>query len=128
MTNIAEKLSVLIYDEILAHGREFENTEVDEVDDKEYIASETIGEVIDKLIILHVRMWHLVDANATVKNDDERIRICEKMRHVVDVKRPRLIAALNQMLKEAIKGRLDLVDGEDVKHFSEVKAHEVLRK
>jgi hypothetical protein len=128
MAEFAEKLSTLIYEEIQAYGREFERTKVDEADDKEYIVSETIGEVIDKLIILHVRMWHLVDANATVKDSEEWAKIGAKMRHVIDKKRPRLIAALNLMLGEIVKGNLDLVDDEDVKHFTKVKAHEILGK
>jgi hypothetical protein len=93
------------------------NRPVEEVPDAEYIASETIGEVLDKLLILHIRIWHLEDL-VDGADDAELLIIQRKLRHLFRTKRPRLVAALNKMLKIAVlQGRFGLVDDEDVKVY-----------
>lgn len=89
---------------------------IENVHDTEYIASETFGEVLDKLIITHIRIWNLVD-RAAVADEEDLPAIYNKIKHCVNVKRPKLVTALNKMFEEIVRGRWDLVDDEYVKAF-----------
>lgn len=105
-----------VRDMIIAHATSARHVEDEE--DKQYIASETFGEVLDKLIITHIRTWMLVD-KLVVASDEEAPAIQRKINHCTHVKRPRLVTALNVMFREIVKGRLDLVDDEYVKVFKD---------
>ena len=39
--------------------------------DTEYVATDNLGEVIEKLVILHIRTWMLEDAIQAAKSDAE---------------------------------------------------------
>ena len=67
------------------------------------IASETMGHVIEKLIILNIRYWHLEDLAGSLSPEDTRYaEVKRKSEHLFAVERPRLISALNLMLKTAV--------------------------
>jgi len=91
-------------------------TKEDALNDTEYIASETIGEVIEKLIILHIRNWHIVDLLREA-NEEDALALHEKAQFCCQVKRPRLMAALNQMIYELAKGKLELAQDMNVKQY-----------
>jgi len=86
-----------------------------------YIASETLGEVVEKFLILHIRIWNLEDAAglAASEGDAESLMILRKKLDECDkVVRPRLMAAIGQMLEEIMLGdRRDLLRSEDVKRY-----------
>lgn len=72
-------------------------------DDVTLVASETMGHVIEKLVILNIRYWHLEDLAGSLRHDDPRYaEVKRKSEHLFAVERPRLIAALNLMLRTAV--------------------------
>jgi hypothetical protein len=68
-----------------------------------YIETDSLGEVIEKLIILHIRMWMLEDHLATVTTDKEIADIKRKLDVCFKTKRPKYVEAINQMIDNAIK-------------------------
>jgi len=82
------------------------------------IETDNIGEVIEKLSILHCRMWYLedriselisLDTNSDVVNQEivdlkRKIDICFK------VKRPKLVSAINKMIDNTIKTEKSLIE------------------
>jgi predicted small metal-binding protein len=78
--------------------------ETDDLDSvpPEYAASDSLGEVVEKLIILHIRMWHLEDAIQAAKTNDEIADLKRKIDICFKVKRPKLVAALNAIVDDAI--------------------------
>lgn len=72
------------------------------MDPPDYAASDSIGEVLEKLAILHIRTWHLEDAMQEAKSDQELADLKRKVDICFKVKRPKLVAALNAMIDDAI--------------------------
>ena len=76
------------------------------------VLSETdnLGEVVEKLCILHIRTWMLEDAAQEATSDEElgvlkrKIDICFKQ------KRPRLVQAINRQVSDAIVNNTSLVE------------------
>ena len=71
-------------------------------DPPEYAASDNIGEVLEKLAILHIRTWHLEDAMQNATTDEELADLKRKVDVCFKVKRPKLVAALNAIIDDAI--------------------------
>lgn len=71
-------------------------------DPPEYAASDSFGELLEKLAILHIRTWHLEDAMQEAKSDEELADLKRKVDICFKVKRPKLVAALNAMIDDAI--------------------------
>lgn len=72
-----------------------------------YVGSETIGEVIEKLLILNIRVWILEDLAALAKSEgsnEQYISLKRKLDVCFKVKRPNLMDALNKMLKVSLQG------------------------
>lgn len=70
--------------------------------DTEYIATDNLGEVIEKLVILHIRTWMLEDAIQIAKTDSEVADLKRKIDICFKVKRPRFVQAINRMVDDAI--------------------------
>jgi hypothetical protein len=66
------------------------------------IQTDNIGEVIEKLSILHCRMWYLEDQISEAKTDAEIAILKRKIDICFKVKRPRLVEAVNRMIDESI--------------------------
>jgi len=86
---------------------------------KDIIHTDNIGEVLEKLIIVHIRMWMLEDAigladDKDVANLKRKIDICFKQ------KRPKYVEAMNQMLDDAIINGKSLVE-DSVKEYKGIK-------
>ena len=65
MTNLGESIEQIIKQtvhDVLAKG---------DLPDSEYIETDNLGEVIEKLAIIHIRMWMLEDAIQAAKSDEE---------------------------------------------------------
>ena len=70
--------------------------------DVEYIETDNLGEVIEKLAIIHIRMWMLEDAIQAAKTDEEIANLKRKIDICFKVKRPRYVEAINRMVDNAI--------------------------
>lgn len=85
----------------------------------EYIATDTIGEVLEKLIILHIRTWMLEDAIQAAKTDTEVADLKRKIDICFKVKRPKLVEAINRMMEDAVVNGRSLRE-DSVKHYKGV--------
>lgn len=73
-----------------------------ELPDIEYIETDNLGEVVEKLAILHVRMWMLEDLINASTTDAELADLKRKIDICFKIKRPRLVQALNLLVDNAI--------------------------
>lgn len=95
---IAEKIETLI---------EFQTVDILNKSKKvdmpnDIIATDNIGEVIEKLAILHCRMWYLEDSIGSAKTDEEIADLKRKIDICFKVKRPKYVEAINRMIDNAI--------------------------
>jgi hypothetical protein len=73
-----------------------------EIPDVEYVETDNLGEVVEKLSILHIRTWMLEDAIQEAKTDSEIAELKKKIDICFKVKRPRLVQAINLLVDNAI--------------------------
>jgi hypothetical protein len=73
-----------------------------ELPEVEYIETDNLGEVVEKLSILHIRTWMLEDAIQEAKTDEEISQLKKKIDMCFKVKRPRLVQAINLLVDNAI--------------------------
>lgn len=78
------------------------------VDAENYIATDSFGEVLEKLAILHIRMWMLEDQMPLAKTDAEVADIKRKLDICFKIKRPKLVAAINALIDDAITNNKSL--------------------
>ena len=71
--------------------------------DSEYVATDNLGEVIEKLAIIHIRMWMLEDAIQAATSAEEVAELKRKCDICFKVKRPRYVQAINLIVDDAIK-------------------------
>lgn len=74
------------------------------------IETDNIGEVIEKLAILHCRMWYLEDAAGLAKTDEELADIKRKVDICFKVKRPKYVEAINRMIEKSILEGKSLIE------------------
>ena len=74
------------------------------------VATDNLGEVIEKLIILHIRTWFLEDMAGIAKTDSEIADIKRKIDICFKQKRPMYIQAINKMIDNAIKSGRSLTE------------------
>ena len=67
------------------------------------IETDNIGEVIEKLSILHCRMWYLEDSISIAKNDSEIAELKRKIDICFKIKRPKYVEAINRMIDNSVK-------------------------
>ncbi len=67
------------------------------------IETDNIGEVIEKLSILHCRMWYLEDSISCAKNDSEIAELKRKIDICFKIKRPKYVESTNKMIDNSIK-------------------------
>jgi hypothetical protein len=73
-----------------------------ELPDSEYIATDNLGEIIEKLAIIHIRMWMLEDAIQAASSDTEIAELKRKCDICFKVKRPKFVQAINALVDDAI--------------------------
>ena len=78
------------------------------LDAKDYIATDSFGEIVEKLAILHTRMWMLEDQMPFADTDEKIADIKKKLDICFKIKRPKLVAALNALVDDAIKNNKSL--------------------
>jgi hypothetical protein len=109
---IGEKIEDIISEttkELLNRGKNVEMPE-------DLIQTDNIGEVIEKLSILHCRMWYLEDAISSATSDSEIAELKRKIDICFKVKRPRYVEAINRMMEDSIVNSKSLVE-DSVKHY-----------
>jgi hypothetical protein len=74
------------------------------------VATDNIGEVIEKLCILHIRTWFLEDAAGLAKSDEELANIKRKIDICFKQKRPQYVQAINKMIDNAIVTQKSLIE------------------
>jgi len=82
----------------------------------DYIQTDNIGEVIEKLVILHIRMWMLEDQLGIAKTDEEIASLKKKTDICFKIKRPMYVAAINRLIDAAITSEKSLKE-ESVKLY-----------
>jgi hypothetical protein len=70
--------------------------------DVEYIETDNLGEIIEKLIILHIRIWMLEDKSSEAKTDADLADIKRKIDTCFKIKRPKYVQAINLLVENAI--------------------------
>jgi hypothetical protein len=74
------------------------------------IETDNLGEVIEKLSILHCRMWYLEDAISDAKNNDEISELKKKIDICFKSKRPKYVEAINRMVEKSISQGKSLIE------------------
>jgi pimeloyl-CoA synthetase len=86
------------------------------IPDVEYIETDSLGEVIEKLTILHIRTWMLEDAIQAAATDEEIASLKRKIDICFKVKRPKYVEAINLMVSNSISKNKSLLE-ESVKFY-----------
>jgi hypothetical protein len=82
-----------------------------EIPDVNLIETDSLGETLEKLIILHIRMWMIEDYIKEVYSDDTQVAdLKRKLDICFKQKRPKLVQAINKMVDEAIRTEKSLVE------------------
>jgi hypothetical protein len=110
--SIGEKIEDIIKNKINNILNENKNVELPD----DIIETDNIGEVIEKLAIIHCRMWYLEDAISDAKTDSEIAEIKRKIDICFKVKRPKYVQAVNRMIENSIISGKSLVE-DSVKHY-----------
>lgn len=79
-------------------------------DDVEYVYTDNLGEIVEKLTILHIRTWMLEDAIQAAQTPEEIATLKKKIDICFKIKRPNLVQALNRTVDDAIKNGRSLVE------------------
>ena len=80
------------------------------------IETDTFGELIDKLLIVHIRYWHLEDQMSAEKDDVKLSKLRRKSESLFKEKRPMLVAALDKAIVSRVNNKkLDF--GENLKLY-----------
>ena len=61
----------------------------------EFIETDSLGETVEKLVILHIRTWMLEDAIQAAMSDKEVADLKRKIDICFKIKRPKYVAAIN---------------------------------
>lgn len=73
-----------------------------EIPNVEYIETDSLGEVVEKLAILHIRTWMLEDAIQSAHSEEEIANLKRKIDICFKIKRPKYVEAINRMIDSAI--------------------------
>lgn len=109
---VGEKIEEIIkkqIEEVLSQNKKVELP-------KDIIETDNLGEVIEKLAILHCRMWYLEDAVSTAKNNDEIAEIKKKIDICFKIKRPKYVEAINRMVEQSVISGKSLIE-DSVKYY-----------
>ena len=103
---IGEKIESLIKETVHDVLRTSKKVEMPQ----DLIETDNLGEVIEKLSILHCRMWYLEDAIAGATTDTEVAALKRKIDICFKQKRPKYVEAVNRMVENAICDGRSLVE------------------
>lgn len=103
---IGEKIEELIKNKV--HEILNKDKKVELPDD--IIQTDNLGEVVEKLAILHCRMWYLEDAIGMSTEDSQIADYKRKIDICFKSKRPRYVEAINRMVEDAIVNNKSLIE------------------
>lgn len=86
------KISELLLEEIA------ERFNKEQMHNQDIEFSESFAEIMDRFIVLHIRMWKLEDAIGEAKSDAEVADLKRKVDHCFKDRRPKLTKAINSYL------------------------------
>lgn len=92
-------------------------SKTDEPEIVDLIETDNIGEVIEKLCILHIRMWMLEDKSALATEAEEIASIKKKIDICFKNKRPKFVQAVNLMIDKSVKENRSLIE-DSVKSYA----------
>jgi hypothetical protein len=110
--NIGETIESIILNKTKEILNKSKNVELPD----DLIETDNLGEVIEKLSILHCRMWYLEDAISDAKTDSEIAELKRKIDICFKTKRPKYVQAINRMVENCIANSKSLVE-DSVKHY-----------
>jgi hypothetical protein len=110
--NIGETIETIILNKTKEILNKSKNVELPE----DIIETDNLGEVIEKLSILHCRMWYLEDAISDAKSDTEIAELKRKIDICFKTKRPKYVQAINRMVENCVVNSKSLVE-DSVKHY-----------
>jgi hypothetical protein len=94
-----------------------ENIEVPDYDD---VYTDTFAEIIEKIIIINTRQWYLEDelGKAVKRNNNNDIaEIKKKMDVLFKIKRPALLNALDKMIIQISRGKINYTADSNLKLY-----------
>tara|TARA_X000001388_G_C2177075_1_gene102072 strand:- start:43 stop:408 length:366 start_codon:yes stop_codon:yes gene_type:complete len=101
---VAEKLEELIKIQVEKTLEESEQNPTQKlVELPQFIETDSLGETVEKLAILHIRTWMLEDAIQAANSDKEIADLKRKIDVCFKIKRPKYVAAINSMIDNSIK-------------------------
>lgn len=109
---IGEKIEKIIEKRVIEILTNSKNINLPE----DIIETDNIGEVIEKLSILHCRMWYLEDSISVAKSDSEIADLKRKIDICFKIKRPKYVQALNRMIENSVLNSKSLVE-DSVKYY-----------
>ena len=88
---------------------------------QDYIETDNLGEVLEKLIIVHIRMWMIEDLMQSVYDDDSQVAdLKRKLDICFKQKRPKLVQAINRLIELSISNEKSLIE-DSVKIYKGLK-------
>ena len=81
-----------------------------ELPDIIFSETDNLGEVVEKLCILHIRTWMLEDAAQEATTDEELGALKRKIDICFKQKKPKLVQAVNRQVSDAIVNSTSLVE------------------
>jgi hypothetical protein len=109
---IGEQIEKIIQNKVVEILNNNKNVSLPE----DIIETDNIGEVIEKLSILHCRMWYLEDSISVATTDFEIADLKRKIDICFKTKRPKYVQALNRMIENSVVNGKSLVE-DSVKHY-----------
>jgi hypothetical protein len=103
---IGEKIEEIIFNktkELLNNNKKVEIP-------SDIIETDNLGEVIEKLSILHCRMWYLEDAISNANTNEEIAILKKKIDICFKIKRPKYVEAINRMVDKSIMTGKTLIE------------------
>ena len=101
---VAEKLEKIIINQVQKTLTESEQNPTQKIVNlPEFIETDSLGETVEKLAILHIRTWMLEDAIQAATSDKEIADLKRKIDICFKIKRPKYVAAINAMVDNAIE-------------------------
>ena len=73
--------------------------------DYDEVCTDTLSEIIDKLIVVHIRYWYLEDAMANAKSDEELLMYRKKSESLFKEKRPMLVEGFDKLIFNILRGK-----------------------
>jgi spermidine/putrescine-binding protein len=84
-----------------------ENLSKSKFPDYDDIYTDTFSELIDKLIIVHIRYWYLEDMMAKEKDDMKLSELRRKSESLFKEKRPMLVHAIDKFIIKLVQNKID---------------------